>query len=152
VEAIDRFDPDADDEFGAFAVPIIAAEMKRHEPDPTTTEGAPRSQSSPAEAEHSGRLLLRMPPPLHDDVAAAAERGGLSLNRFITGTLTKAVGGQNPNERDRSDPALAHDAAGLSAREVPHWLPAAIVANIVVIVIAALAALVLLMMAWQNGW
>ena len=40
----------------------------------------------------------------------------------------------------------------LEAREVPRWLPAAIVANIVVVVIAALVALVLLVIALQNGW
>ena len=129
VDAIDRFDPDGGYEFAAFAVPIIAGDMKRHTHDRTTTVSA--------EAERSGRLLLRMPPPLHDDLAAAAQRGGLSLNRFITGTLTEAVGPQTASEPDR---------------QAPRWLPAAIVANIVVVVIAVLAALVLLMIAWQNGW
>jgi RNA polymerase sigma-B factor len=98
---------------------------------------------------HSGRLLLRMPRPLHDDLAEAAEREGVSLNRFITATLTAAI--------DRRQ-GRAGDAAGttgdpmLEAREVPRWLPAAIVANIVVVVIAALVALVLLVIALQNGW
>jgi RNA polymerase sigma-B factor len=98
---------------------------------------------------HSGRLLLRMPRPLHDDLAEAAEREGMSLNRFITATLTAAI--------DRRQ-GRATDAAGtagdpmLEAREVPRWLPAAIVANIVVVVIAALVALVLLVIALQNGW
>jgi RNA polymerase sigma factor (sigma-70 family) len=137
VDAIDRFDPDGGDEFAAFAVPIIAGDMKRHTHSRTTTVSA--------EAERSGGLLLRMPPPLHDDLAAAAQRGGLSLNRFITGTLTRAVGVQNPGEGERSDPSLR-------AHEAPPWLPAAIVANIVVVVIAVLAALVLLVIAWQNGW
>jgi RNA polymerase sigma factor (sigma-70 family) len=128
VNAIDRFDPDAGDEFAAFAVPIIAGDMKRHAHDQS------------AEAERSGRLLLRMPPPLHDDLAAAAQRGGLSLNRFITGTLTRAINVQNVGERD------------LRAHAAPSWLPAAIVANIVVVVVAVLAALVLVAIAWQNGW
>ena len=98
---------------------------------------------------HSGRLLLRMPRGLHDDLADAAEREGVSLNRFITNTLTAAVHGRGdvPPVRHHE-----HGPSELEAREVPRWLPAAIVANIVVVVIAALVAIVLLVIAWQNGW
>ncbi len=98
---------------------------------------------------HSGRLLLRMPRPLHDDLAEAAEREGVSLNRFITGTLTAAI------DRRATGPTEAQGTTRdgeLEAREVPRWLPAAIVANIVVVALAAVVALVLLAIAWQNGW
>ena len=42
----------------------------------------------PAETEHSGRLLLRMPRALHGELAQAAEREGVSLNRLIVSRLS----------------------------------------------------------------
>ncbi len=98
----------------------------------------------PARSVHSGRLLLRMPPSLHDELAAAAAHEGVSLNRLITDTLTAAVASGGAQQ---SDPA-----PDMEVREVPRWLPGAIVANIVIVVLAAVVALVLLMLAWQNGW
>ena len=47
----------------------------------------PRPDSS-----HSGRLLLRMPQSLHRELARAAESREVSLNSFITSSLTRAVG------------------------------------------------------------
>ncbi len=98
---------------------------------------------------HSGRLLLRMPRALHDELADAAEREGLSLNGFITGTLTAAIQGGGAKPRERADQP---ETSELEAREVPRWLPAAIVVNIVVVAVAAVVALILLVIAWQNGW
>ena len=89
-----------------------------------------------------------MPRSLHDDLADAAEREGLSLNRFITGTLTSAIQGRAAEPGERHEPP---ESSEFEAREVPRWLPAAIVANIVVVVVAALVAIVLLVIAWQNG-
>lgn len=40
----------------------------------------------------SGRLLLRMPPDLHAELAQAAEREGSSLNGYITSRLRESVG------------------------------------------------------------
>jgi RNA polymerase sigma-B factor len=114
------------------------------EPPPEEPAKAPAKQSG-----HSGRLLLRMPRSLHDDLADAAEREGLSLNRFITGTLTSAIQGRAAEPGERHE---APESSEFEAREVPRWLPAAIVANIVVVVVAALVAIVLLVIAWQNGW
>ena len=121
-----------------------AAQQPPEEPAP-----AAAAQQAAKQSGHSGRLLLRMPRTLHDDLAEAAEREGLSLNRFITGTLTAAIhgGGPEPGERHARP-----ESSELEAREVPRWLPAAIVANIVVVVVAALVAIVLLVIAWQNGW
>ena len=39
----------------------------------------------------SGRLCLRMPSTLHEDVARAAAAEGVSLNLFICSTLARAV-------------------------------------------------------------
>jgi len=45
---------------------------------------------------HSGKLLLRMPPALHSELARAAEREGSSLNAYITETLSNALRGEEP--------------------------------------------------------
>jgi RNA polymerase sigma-B factor len=119
----------------------------------STANGPTRRPSRSARAgERSGRILLRMPPPVHDDLAAAAEREGVSLNRFITDKLTEAIDDPHDVQSDRSARAAAGETSGLRASEVPRWLPGAIVANIIVVVVAALVALVLLVIAWQNGW
>jgi RNA polymerase sigma-B factor len=113
-------------------------------------EPEPAPQAKPAkQGGHSGRLLLRMPRTLHDDLAEAAEREGLSLNRFITGTLTAAIKGRGAEPGQRVEQP---DSSEFEAREVPRWLPTAIVVNIVVVAVAAIVALVLLVIAWQNGW
>jgi RNA polymerase sigma-B factor len=124
-----------------------AAASVQPAPTPQPPAGAPAP--SKKAGGHSGRLLLRMPRPLHDDLAEAAEREGVSLNRFITDTLTAAI-----DRRETGGPGTAERSGDrtFEAREVPRWLPAAIVANIVVVVIAALVGLVLLVLALQNGW
>ncbi len=123
--------------------PTPAAEREL-EPEPEPPPARPAKQGG-----HSGRLLLRMPRSLHDELAKAAEREDMSLNRFITGTLTAAIQGRGPEPGQRVEQA---DSSEFEAREVPRWLPAAIVVNIVVVVVAAIVALVLLVIAWQNGW
>src|SRR5438552_14195232 len=55
---------------------------------PQETAAKPRSRP----ARHSGRLLLRMPAGLHEDLAGASDRNGVSLNQFITSVLAGAVG------------------------------------------------------------
>ena len=130
----DGMQPAAD---GEPVQPQAPAPIAQPEPVPA------REKAAKPSASHSGRLLLRMPRALHDELAVAAEREGLSLNRFITGILTSSVRGHDDELPESSK---------LEAREVPRWLPAAIVANIVVVVVAALVAVVLLVIAWQNGW
>jgi antitoxin HicB len=39
--------------------------------------------------EYSGRVLLRMPPALHQALTAQAERAGNSLNQYIIGRLSR---------------------------------------------------------------
>ncbi len=54
-----------------------------------------RGQAVPvprAPAKHSGRLLLRMEPSLHAELARAAEREEVSLNQFVSNALAGAVG------------------------------------------------------------
>ncbi|MBB1092416.1 type II toxin-antitoxin system HicB family antitoxin [Rhodopseudomonas palustris] len=39
----------------------------------------------------SGQFVVRTDPALHKDVSNAARRAGISLNKFVTATLEKAV-------------------------------------------------------------
>jgi RNA polymerase sigma-B factor len=98
---------------------------------------APAPPAATADA-RSGRLLLRLPRTLHGELAAAAEREGIPLNTFITGTLAAAVGRQ-----DADPPA---DAA--MPRMGPDRSRRLLVLNAIVIAIAALAGLALLLAAW----
>ena len=97
-------------------------------------------------ARHSGKLLVRMPATLHDELAHAAEREGVSLNQFITGVLAGAVEWGTPDERAqaRGRPASASGAARITR--------IALFANLAVVLLAASAAIALLVMAWQDGW
>ena len=110
---------------------------------PAVAEVEPAEPNSKARAGHSGRLMLRMPQSLHAELAEAAEREEVSLNQYITNTLSAGVGwhtdssGDAGHESERGAP--------------PKWLPAAIVTNIVVVVIAGVIALILLVVALSQG-
>jgi hypothetical protein len=84
---------------------------------------------APDENGHSGRLLLRMPPDLHGDLAQAAERDGTSLNAYITRVLADAVGGSSRPSGNR-------------------LLRYAIIADLVLVAVAAAVAVALLIAAW----
>jgi hypothetical protein len=94
------------------------------------TASAARAKASDEDGRHSGRLLLRMPPALHSDLAEAAERDGSSLNAYITGILANAAG--------RSEPP----------RSGGRLLRYAVIADLVLVAIAALVAVALLIAAW----
>jgi RNA polymerase sigma-B factor len=106
-------------------------------------EAAPAEEAAPPAAEQpkgearSGRLLVRMTPALHDELAHAAEREHVSLNQFVTTALSAAVGQAR--------------AQGSTSRS-PGWLPAAIVTNIVVLVVTGVVAVALLVVALDQGW
>ncbi len=54
-------------------------------------EGLPIPEPA-AEAEYSGRFLVRLPKSLHRDLAQRAQAEGASLNQFVVVTLGRAVG------------------------------------------------------------
>jgi RNA polymerase sigma-B factor len=81
---------------------------------------------------HSGRLLLRMPPTLHAELARAADSEGVSLNQRIVDMLTDARA-----ERQAGEPSRP--------------IRVALIANLVVVGLAAIAAVVLLLVAWHAG-
>jgi hypothetical protein len=97
-------------------------------------------------ASHSGRLLVRMPATLHDELASAAESEGVSLNQFITGVLADAVEWDADDEQpgSRNRPWNSRPSSRVT------WLALAV--NLVVVLVAAAAAVALLVIAWQQGW
>jgi hypothetical protein len=90
------------------------------------TAPAPENEAN----SHSGRLLLRMDPALHAELARAAERDGQSLNAYITGVL----GGERP-----PDPGT---------RVAGRLIRAAVIADLVLVAVAATIAIALLVIAW----
>ena len=92
--------------------------------------------SRPKPATPSGRLLLRMPPGLHAELARAAEREGTSLNGYIIARLGEALGG--PGAIDAPVSAEERSTRTLT------WL---LVANVAAVALAGLAALVIVLVA-----
>ncbi len=86
----------------------------------------------------SGRLLLRMPPGLHGELARAAERDGTSLNGYIITRLAESVGTSALEGAEETSPSRERD------RSVLTWL---LIANVVAVSFAGLAAVVILLVA-----
>lgn len=119
-----------------------AAEESLGLADAGKSDGA-RSKRAPS---HSGKILVRMPASLHDELARAAAREGVSLNQLITGVLAGAVEWGADEDRVRLSSQSTH--AGHPGRVTRM----ALIANFVVVLIAAIAAIALLVVAWQGGW
>ena len=100
-------------------------------------EVAPKPRGTPS---HSGRLLIRMPPALHAELARAAERKAVSLNQFITTSLATAVGS---DDREK----LRGAAAGGAPAQPALARSRALVANLVLLAVIAVLALVLIAIA-----
>jgi antitoxin HicB len=87
---------------------------------------------------YSGRLLLRMPEALHEELAATAERRRVSLNQLIVDLLSGSLNSGSATTRDPKD----------SRRRLGD---AALVVNIVVLVVVAVVAALLLVAALRHG-
>jgi RNA polymerase sigma-B factor len=92
-------------------------------------------------ATYSGRLLIRMPQSLHADLAQAAEREDVSLNQFITNSLSSAVRWR------RSDRLAAEALPGAAPQPAARK---ALLANVVLLAVIAVFALVLLVVALSQ--
>lgn len=88
---------------------------------------------------HSGKLLVRMPATLHDELAAAAERESVSLNQLITGVLAASV-------EWRAGGTDVPQGNAVFAR----LTPVALAANLAVVLIAAIVAITVLVVAWRG--
>jgi RNA polymerase sigma-B factor len=122
--------------------------------------GSGKSGAKPA-AGYSGRFLVRMSGDLHQQLAQAAEREQVSLNRFVTEALAETVTG----ESETAGEAAAAPARAGDAPPAPDDTPArdgsppnprrtlrmVLAANLVVIVLAGIVAIVLLIMALNQG-
>ncbi len=96
-------------------------------------------EATPAKAPlPSGRLLLRMPPDLHAQLAQAAEREGSSLNGYITARLRESVDG-----RPDADPSMRDGSSNATLTRL-------LVVNSVAVAFAAAVALVILLVAWLG--
>lgn len=87
----------------------------------------------------SGRLLLRMPPELHGELAQAAEREGTSLNGYIIGRLGESVGHPAENGSGEMTQALSL----VTLRRL-------LIANVATVALASLAAILILVVAWLG--
>lgn len=106
---------------------------------PSATERSKRA----AKANPSGRLLLRMPAALHAELARWAERDGVSLNQFITRTLSARIGWG-------SEEGAVEAPAELPTQQRSNLILVALVANAIVIGLAAAAAIGVLVLAWRG--
>ena len=98
-----------------------------------STPAAQAADREPDDApRYSGRILLRMPPELHGELAERAERDGVSLNQLLTRLLAEGVG-TAPREVPRS--------------AAPRSLRTALIVNLVLVGILAVAAIVLVVVA-----
>ena len=80
-----------------------------------------------------------MPAGLHEDLARASDRNGVSLNQFITSVLAGAVGW------GRSD-AVPIRASKARSR----WLTVLLVTNLLLVGAAAISAISFVIAAWLN--
>jgi antitoxin HicB len=110
--------------------------------DGRTTEARPE----PA-PRHSGKLLVRMPATLHDELARAAEAEGVSLNQLITGVLASAVEWRSTE----GSPRTASSSSEPPAPGEKRITRLVLAANLAVVSIAAILAIVLLVVAWRAG-
>jgi RNA polymerase sigma-B factor len=112
-------------------------------PNPPPAQRSPKSRSPGG---YSGRILVRMPSELHEQLAHAAEREEVSLNRFVNDALSSSVDGpgSTPDDVDEDGPSSLR----LSARAIR----VALATNVAIVVVAGVAAVVLLVLAVQRGF
>jgi RNA polymerase sigma-B factor len=113
-------------------------------PAPNRASAKPKPSSS-----YSGRFLVRMDSGLHEQLAQAAERRQVSLNRFVTDVLAASVS-PTPLASTTAQHAPVSPAEG-SRRPAARSLRVALAANLVVVVVAGLVAVALLVLALERG-
>lgn len=107
------------------------------------------AQKTGTSSSHSGRFLVRMPSTLHEQLARAAEREHVSLNRFVTDVLAASVSAAPPADTPaESSPA---EPAPAPSRSSPRALRLALATNLVVVVLAGVLAVALLVLALERG-
>lgn len=105
VRAAERYDPDRGVPFGAFAVPTVVGELKRHFRDRTWTVGVPRRVRDLVPAVRSAAQDLRDAdgrPPTVDRIAAH-----LGLEVEVVLEVMDAAGAYRPSSLDAGGPTVA---------------------------------------------
>jgi hypothetical protein len=87
-----------------------------------------------------------MPSELHEQLAAEAERQQVSLNRYVTHTLSSSVGLSAP---DGKEPKEHEEPSSKGLR--PRTVRMALATNLAIVVVAGVIAVVLLVLALQRG-
>jgi len=113
-----------------------------------------------AAATHSGRLLVRMPPTLHAELARLSDRERVSLNALIVAILSGAVAWRQPAGRADGAPLVPNGGVGREpaapvgqvaaeepAAERSGLLSVAVWTNLVVVAVAGITAIGLLIVA-----
>jgi RNA polymerase sigma-B factor len=129
---------------------------------PDTPESRPAKAAAPGKpgakpaAGYSGRFLVRMSGELHQQLAQAAEREQVSLNRFVTDALAESVTAESPHEppvglTSAPDPPLSDQGPAGRTRNPRRTLAMVLAANVVLVVLAGTIAVVLLVLALQQG-
>ena len=102
---------------------------------------------------YSGRILVRMPSELHEQLVQAAERDDVSLNRYVTQALSSSLapGDESPPgaESASGDAPAPGDEPAPAPRT--RGLRVAVATNLAIIVVAGLAAVILLVLALERG-
>jgi RNA polymerase sigma-B factor len=129
----------------------LTSALAEHREIPLPSREAPRSKAG---SSHSGRLLVRMPSTLHEQLALAAEREHVSLNRLVTDTLAASVASSPPvkaSDGPQPAPEITLEPQR-GERGAPRALRVALATNLAVVVVAGLIALALLVLALERGF
>jgi RNA polymerase sigma-B factor len=131
----------------------LGAALAQHREIPLPGDGTTEGTKQKTSASHSGRFLVRMPAALHTQLAQAAEREHLSLNRFITKILATSISptAVKPIDQPTLAPHSPDEQPLATAGRPSRAFRVAIAVNIAVVVTAALAAGVLLYLALRHG-
>jgi len=121
--------------------------------DPPPSRPEPPQEAEEAAPSYSGRFLVRMPSELHEQLARAAEREQISLNRFVVDALGTSVGDAPAEppvtpETEIVVPAPAQPEPGAPS---PRTVRRVLAAALVVVVLAAIVAVALLVVALHRG-
>lgn len=117
---------------------------------PQEKKASRNAEKAGASSTHSGRFLVRMPSTLHEDLARAAKREHVSLNRFVTDVLAASVSSARPIDAPTDASPPADPAPGPLGRST-RGLRLALATNLVVVVLAGVLAVALLVLALERG-
>ena len=129
----------------------ISAALADRRAIPEPSQQASKPRTAPA---HSGRFLVRMSSDLHEQLARAAEREQVSLNRLVTDVLAAYVepGPLAHPTSTANTKLVAGDPTSDTQRRRARAFRIALATNLIVVVVAGLVAIGLLVLAAERGF